>query len=94
MKAVGMLWFDNDNKVDLTTKIIKATDYYVNKYGNKPNVCYVHPSMVPPTEDKPETEENNVVTLNTSGVEVRTTRSVLPNHLWLGINGINGDATG
>ena len=54
-------------------KIKKAADYYQVKYGRKPNLCFVHPSMVkaPPA---------NV------SMELRTTRSVLPNHFWLGIN--------
>ena len=27
----GMLWFDNDPKVDILTKIQRATEYYQNK---------------------------------------------------------------
>ncbi len=71
---IGMLWFDNDNKTDLAGKIKRAMDYYQNKYGQTPNLCFVHPSMLPNTPS-PET-----------GVELRTTRSVLPNHFWLGVN--------
>lgn len=70
---IGMLWFDNDTKADLAVKIRRASDYYQVKYGRKPNLCFVHPTMVAaPTQD--------------AGVEIRTTRSVLPNHFWLGIN--------
>ena len=69
---IGMLWFDNDTKTDLTTRIQRAADYYRTKYGADPNLCFVHPSMVAaPTEG--------------TNVEVRTTKSVLPNHFWLGI---------
>jgi len=93
LKAIGMLWFDNDNKIELSTKIINATNYYINKYGRKPNICFVHPCMLPTSETKTEVEENKAISLKTNGVEVRTTKSVLPNHLWLGINGVNGDAT-
>lgn len=71
---IGMLWFDNDTKTDLTGKIKRAVDYYQQKYGQTPNLCFVHPSMVPATP---------VVEV---GVELRTTRSVLPNHFWLGVN--------
>ena len=71
---IGMLWFDNDTKTDLTGKIKRAADYYQQKYGQIPNLCFVHPSMLP-ANAKPETE-----------LELRTTRSVLPHHFWLGVN--------
>ncbi len=71
---IGMLWFDNDSKTDLATKIHQAADYYRNKYGKTPDMCFVHPSMV----------EN--VTYQGNGIELRTSRSVLPNHLWIGVN--------
>jgi hypothetical protein len=68
----GMLWFDNDPKVDLQAKIARAADYYRKKYGIKPDLCFVHPSMV--NEGLPPR----------NGIEVRTTPLVLPNHLWIG----------
>lgn len=79
---VGMLWFDNDPKTDLKAKIERAALYYRNKYGKKPNLCFVHPSMLPGDHEKPKE------------IEIRTTRSVLPNHFWIGINGAsNGSAS-
>jgi hypothetical protein len=75
MMNVGMLWFDNDVKADLATKINRAADYYRGKYGKTPNLCFVHPSMVASAPWKG------------AGIEVRTTRAVLPNHFWLGVNG-------
>ena len=71
---IGMLWFDNDAKTDLAGKIQRAKSYYQQKYGQTPNLCFVHPSMLP-TSPPPE-----------AGMELRTTRSVLPNHFWLGVN--------
>jgi hypothetical protein len=76
---IGMLWFDNDPKVDLNGKIEKAASYYRTKYGQSPNLCLVHPSML----------------ANGSGrareIEIRTTRSMMPNHLWIGVkNGQTG----
>lgn len=71
---IGMLWFDNDTKTDLAGKIQRAVNYYQQKYGQTPNLCFVHPSMVPPSSPVE------------AGVELRTTRSVLPNHFWLGVN--------
>ena len=73
---IGMLWFDNDTKTDLPTKIQRAASYYRTKYGRQPNLCFVHPSMV----------DSSPVNTNGSGIELRTTRSVLPNHFWLGVN--------
>lgn len=70
---VGMLWFDNDPKVDIAVKINRAVDYYQNKYGQVPNLCFVHPSMVKSSPTK------------SGNIEVRSSRSVLPNHFWLGL---------
>jgi hypothetical protein len=86
---VGMLWFDNDSKADLVVKIERASAYYQKKYGKRPNLCFVHPSMAP-GEGSPRgaTETQNAPkVLKAGNVEVRTTRSVRPNHLWIGLNG-------
>lgn len=72
---IGMLWFDNDPKADIKVKIERAASYYRSKYGQIPNLCFVHPSMLP---------ENAV---KSDSIEIRTTRSVLPNHFWIGVNG-------
>lgn len=70
----GMLWFDNNLKIDLPTKILKAAIYYQNKYGHKPDLCYIHPSMM------------GTEPVNTIGIEVKTNLIILPNHLWLGVH--------
>ncbi len=69
----GMLWFDNDPKTALITKIKNAAEYYRNKYGPTPNLCLVHPSML--SDSVPE---NGTMT-------IRPLRSVLPGHLWIGM---------
>lgn len=69
----GMLWFDNDPKTDLPAKISRAVNYYKTKYGQSPNLCFVHPSMA-----KGTLPANN-------GVELRSSKAVLPNHFWLGV---------
>jgi hypothetical protein len=71
--TTGMLWFDNDNKTDLPTKIERAAEYYQKKYGKKPDLCFVHPSMIGGTSP------------NAVGIQVKTTNNVLPHHLWLGV---------
>ena len=75
---IGMLWFDNDNKADLAAKLQRASAYYQQKYGRTPNLCFVHPSML-----GANAAPNN-------GIELRTTRSVLPNHFWLGVSANGG----
>ena len=98
---VGMLWFDNDSKTDLNGKIERAAVYYRTKYGRVPTLCFVHPSMLPITQN--DSQENKTgdeqatqpVKIKSGGVEVRTNRSVLPNHIWIGVNGVsNGGAPG
>ena len=93
---IGMLWFDNDPKTGLDKKIERAAAYYRTKYGRTPTLCFVHPSMMPgrnggsrdgrnaePVPKNIEAPENYIA----GGVEVRGNRSVLPNHLWIGVNG-------
>jgi hypothetical protein len=73
-----MLWFDNNPKTTLISKIIRAVEYYTHKYGRVPNLCLIHPSMLP---EKP---------VEFGGITVRAYRPVLPHHLWLGIEDENG----
>jgi hypothetical protein len=73
---VGMLWFDNDAKANLESKIARAAGYYEKKYGLSPDLCFVHPSML----------ANGVMRTRAGKIEVRGNRSVLPNHFWIGIH--------
>jgi hypothetical protein len=77
---IGMLWFDNDPQSDLVAKVTRAANYYQGKYGNRPNLCFIHPSMAVVEQDIDETPAN----LKAGEVEVRCTQSVLPNHFWIG----------
>jgi hypothetical protein len=69
----GMLWFDN-SQTALEIKIQKATEYYEKKYGRKPDLCLLHPSML-----------NGQKGLVINGLIVRSYRPVLPGHIWVGI---------
>jgi hypothetical protein len=71
----GMLWFDNDPKTDLPTKIARAAAYYQSKYGQHPDLCFVHPAML-----------GGSILRAHENIEVRPNRAVLPNHLWIGIH--------
>lgn len=70
---IGMLWFDNSDERDLTTRLERAIEYYEAKYGERPTTCYMHPSTLfgNPT--------------HLAGIEVRTSNTILPNHFWLGV---------
>ncbi len=79
----GMLWFDNDPKAELALKIQRAADYYRKKYGEAPDLCFVHPSMVG-ASPVPQGQEQSA--LQAGKIEVRTNRSILPHHFWIGIH--------
>ena len=74
---IGMLWFDNDPKVDLPQKVTRAADYYRKKYGEAPTLCYINPAML----EKGETGAGKI--------EVKTSPTIMPNHLWIGRNGVS-----
>jgi len=69
---VGMLWLDTDRKRTLDEKVQRAAEYYQDKYGRLPDLCFVN--------NKSLCEAKNV-----GHVEVKTTRTVLPDHFWLGM---------
>jgi hypothetical protein len=74
MMKVGLLWYDDDPKCDLSDKVSKAAKRYAQKFGMSPNVCYVHPSAMDACPGGREVE----------GVHVDPLVSVLRNHFWLG----------
>ena len=78
---IGMLWFDNDPKAGIQTKIERAASYYRTKYGATPNLCFVNPKMLPNGETEPPRLRSA-----SGDIEVRSSRSVLPNHFWLGVH--------
>ena len=70
---IGMLWFDNDPKLDVLSKVMKAAAYYRSKYGEEPNLCFVHPSMIPDVKTR------------AGKIAVQTNNTVLPHHFWIGV---------
>lgn len=84
---VGMLWFDNDRKRELNERVTRAAMYYQQKYGQKPTLCYVHPSMLP---EKTGTE--NGQKYKAGEIEIRGAPVVLPNHFWIGLNGVEKES--
>ena len=74
----GMMWFDNDQQRSLAMKVKTAAEYYQKKYGRKPNLCMVNPSMIP--EKMPEDIK----------VSIRPYQPIVTGHLWIGIDDSRG----
>ncbi|MFQ6057725.1 MAG: hypothetical protein ACE5MB_02440 [Anaerolineae bacterium] len=72
---VGLLWYDDDPKRPLADKINEAARRYYEKFGVRPNTCYVNPVSIP--------EGNG--DLSHRQVKVIPTSTILPNHFWLGV---------
>jgi hypothetical protein len=70
----GMLWFDNDPKISLKDKVARAAEYYKSKYGHAADTCLVNPGMM------------SEPSMQSGRVQVRPMRTVLPGHLWIGVN--------
>jgi hypothetical protein len=79
---VGMLWFDADPRTEVSAKIQKAAEYYRSKYGRTATLCFLHPSA-----------DGGLVPAKLGALQIRTSRSVLLNHFWLGI-GERGESRG
>lgn len=75
----GMLWHDNDQSTSFDEKIKKAVNYYRNKYGVNPNLVLVNPGALA----QQGVDEYQAF----DGLTVRGYRSVMPGHLWIGIEG-------
>ena len=83
---IGMLWFDNDKKTSIPTKVEKAARYYQKKYGVNPDVCYVHPKMVNGSNgNKGKKKKAQVKPIKIGKILVLKNEKVLPDHFWIGI---------
>lgn len=79
MDFTGMLWRIEDKRQPLAEAVRQAADYYQAKYGLAASACWVHPGMLPP--------DGAAVTVGV--IRVRANRTVLKNHLWLGVEVAN-----
>ncbi len=84
---IGMLWFDNDQKTSIPTKVERAALYYQKKYGIIPDLCYVHPKMV--NGEKGTKKESLIAPdqdqLKIGKILVLINEMVLPDHFWIGL---------
>jgi hypothetical protein len=84
---IGMLWFDNDQKASIPSKVERAVQYYQKKYGKIPNLCYVHPKMVKgdKVRKKGSKKTTDQDSLKIGQVLVLKNEKILPDHFWIGI---------
>lgn len=68
----GLLWYDDDPKLTLQKRIARACARYTQKWGQKPDWCYINPTQM----------LDNVQKVSPVRVEART--NVLLNHYWVG----------
>ncbi len=69
---IGMLWLDADKSRSFEEKVKRAVEYYKEKYGRFPELCFVNTRMV--------TDEKKV-----GRVRVIPQKTIMPNHFWLGM---------
>jgi hypothetical protein len=73
---IGLLWYREDKKRKWPEEIDSAAKYYQSKYGSVPTICYVNPADWE-TYDKRHTR--------IAGMSIRPNRTVITNHIWLGV---------
>ena len=69
---VGLLWFDDDPKKEVSLKVKEAAERYFQKFGRWPNVCYVGRATFP------------LEGIHLDGLRVLSSPLILPDHFWIG----------
>ena len=70
---IGLMWYDDDPRKSLETKMEQAAARFHEKYGRAPNACYV--SLALAASEKKH-----------SGMRIVAARSIRPNYLWVGVD--------
>ncbi len=78
----GLLWFDDSPTRSMVDKVGNAVQRYQQKYGHAPDVCYVHPGLMPEHE------------VSIGPVKVLPAPTVLLHHFWLGTTATKKQVTG
>jgi hypothetical protein len=67
----GVIWPDNSH-TPMAVKVQQAADYYERRYGHRPTLCWVHPSVVGFVPTIP-------------GLTICPRFTILPGHVWIGM---------
>jgi hypothetical protein len=89
----GLLWFDDDPRKELEEKVLRAAAHYESKYGQAPELCFVHPSAFNGNGNGKRGKKKDDV-VKAGEVEIRAGRSVLQHHFWLGMAEEKSQASG
>lgn len=68
----GLLWYD-DSRMAVEEKIDRAAQRYYEKFGVRPNVCYINPKTLNGDQGTHKR------------VKVVTATNILPDHFWIGV---------
>lgn len=77
MENSGVMWFENNSKVDLTKRVQAGAARHVEKFGVQPNVCLVNPKTELPAEAVID------------GIRLRKDQYVLPDNYLLILEKVN-----
>ena len=72
-KVEGMMWWVRDQKAMPDEQVREAVAYYVRKYRQVPNVCFVNPVDFVEKEFPEEVD----------GIAVRPDKDILREHFWV-----------
>ena len=71
--TTGMLYCDDEMGTANRESIRKAIQYFRDRFGEEPNICYLNPELVVEKQKEPST------------VEYLFTGILEPNQIWLGV---------
>jgi hypothetical protein len=69
----GLLWFDDNPKIPLASKVERAARRYHERFGRAADVCYVHPKTLAGATVMP------------ANVKIIASTTVQQNCFWVGI---------
>jgi hypothetical protein len=67
----GMLWYDSQGGKNIAESISSAIEFFTNKYGTKPQECYLNPSQCAGEVDE------------IGEVKIVPSEKMIENHIWL-----------
>jgi hypothetical protein len=74
--AAGLLWLDEQGRVDLRSRVLQAMEYYQAQYGEAPNLCLVNPKVLE--------NEGRVLLGQLGNIRLQPSPTLLSNYLWIG----------